>query len=179
MSKKLSKWVIYYRQWANKFNDKGTVDFPGELYHIIAALIERFNFAYLKELFISSLLTLSHSRTADVSNTDVSYTNFNNTDVNGADTHNVDADNTTAHSADAVNANADNATYANGSGKIRKWTKGEMMAYIDWSEAEDQRIEADVAQEIEHNPQERRRRGVGDIWKQAEKDIEQQQTLHG
>lgn len=63
-------------------------------------------------------------------------------------------------------------------GKPRKWTKEEMTAYIDWSRTEDQRVEAMVANEIMHNPQERTRRGVGAIWRQIEQDSMEQQTLH-
>jgi hypothetical protein len=64
-------------------------------------------------------------------------------------------------------------------GKARKWTKEEMTAYIDWSRAEDQRIDAIVASEFKHNPQERTRRGVGAIWRQIEQDGREQQTLYG
>ncbi|EXU94480.1 MULE transposase domain protein [Metarhizium robertsii] len=64
-------------------------------------------------------------------------------------------------------------------GKPRKWTKEEMTAYIDWSRAEDQRVDAIVANEIKHNPQERTRRGFGAIWRQIEQDSREQQALHG
>ena len=53
-----------------------------------------------------------------------------------------------------------------------------MTAYIDWSRTEDQRVEAMVANEIMHNPQERTRRGVGAIWRQIEQDSMEQQILH-
>lgn len=63
----------------------------------------------------------------------------------------------------------------------RKWTKEEMTAYIDWSRAEDQRVDAIVANEIRHNrdnSQERTRRGVGAIWRQIEQDSKEQEALH-
>jgi MULE transposase domain/Zinc knuckle len=60
----------------------------------------------------------------------------------------------------------------------REWTKEEMMAYLDWSEAEDKRIEAQVAQEMEGNPLGRQRRGVGEIWRMIDRDIEEQEALY-
>ncbi|OAQ57251.1 proteasome-activating nucleotidase [Pochonia chlamydosporia 170] len=95
--------VAYCRQWANRFADKGTVDFPDELCDVIAKLTDGFSFAYLKELFISSLLTLSHGQITHGNNTDV-----NNIDVNGADTHNADADNSSANGIAANDASVDN-----------------------------------------------------------------------
>ena len=52
------------------------------------------------------------------------------------------------------------------------------MAYLDWSSTEDVRIEAQVAQEMESNPFDTVRRGVGEIWRRIEKDIEEQKTLY-
>lgn len=60
----------------------------------------------------------------------------------------------------------------------RDWTKEEMMAYLYWSKAEDDRIEALVAQEREHEPFDTGRRGVGDIWRRIERDAEEQQALY-
>jgi hypothetical protein len=60
----------------------------------------------------------------------------------------------------------------------REWTKEEMMAYLDWSEAEDKRIEAQVVAAMGDNPFGSRRRGVDDIWRQAERDIEEQEALY-
>lgn len=56
----------------------------------------------------------------------------------------------------------------------RDWTKEEMMAYLDWSKVEDDRIEAQVEQEMEDNPFETGRRGVREIWRRIERDIEDQ-----
>ncbi|KID80963.1 hypothetical protein MGU_11634 [Metarhizium guizhouense ARSEF 977] len=58
----------------------------------------------------------------------------------------------------------------------REWTKEEMMAYLDWSKAEDERIEAQVAMEMRTNPS--TRRGVTEIWKSIETDSRQQDALH-
>jgi len=62
---------------------------------------------------------------------------------------------------------------------FRDWTKEEMMAYLDWSNAEDTRINAQVAQEIDGNPFDTGRRGVGDIWARVERDIEEQEIFYG
>ena len=41
------------------------------------------------------------------------------------------------------------------------------MAYLDWSKAEDERVEAVVAKELRDNPL-ASRRGLKDIWRSAE-----------
>ena len=56
-----------------------------------------------------------------------------------------------------------------------------MMAYLDWSETEDKRIEAQVEAAVAAmggNPFGSRRRGVDEIWRQAERDIEEQEALY-
>jgi hypothetical protein len=53
-----------------------------------------------------------------------------------------------------------------------------MMAYLDWSKAEDERVEAKVAAEMRTNPLTTRRRGVKDIWKRIETDSREQEALH-
>ena len=60
----------------------------------------------------------------------------------------------------------------------REWTKEEMMAYLDWSKAEDARIDAQVAAELGDNPFGNYRRGVDEIWRRAERDIEGQEALY-
>lgn len=58
----------------------------------------------------------------------------------------------------------------------RLWTKEEMMAYLDWTKLEDQRVEDQVRKEIEAEGFTTRRRGLNDIWKAAAQDhVEQQQ----
>ncbi|KAF5715301.1 mutator-like element transposase [Fusarium mundagurra] len=59
----------------------------------------------------------------------------------------------------------------------RDWTKEEMMAYLDWSKAEDDRVEAQVAVEMESSPFSSRR-GMHDIWEAAAADSEAQQAIH-
>jgi hypothetical protein len=53
-----------------------------------------------------------------------------------------------------------------------------MMAYLDWSKAEDDRIEAQVLEELGPNPMSGGRRGVKDIWKTIEEDTRAQETLN-
>lgn len=59
----------------------------------------------------------------------------------------------------------------------RDWTKEEMMAYLDWTEAEDNRVEAQVAAEMQSNRWSRGRRGMDDIWGAAERDCDEQQQI--
>lgn len=54
----------------------------------------------------------------------------------------------------------------------RDWTKEEMMTYLDWSKAEDERIEAQVAREMGDNPLANRRRGMKEIWERVERTAE-------
>ncbi|KAG8410689.1 hypothetical protein J3459_022535 [Metarhizium acridum] len=60
----------------------------------------------------------------------------------------------------------------------REWTKEEMMAYLDWSNQEDERIEAQVAREMGDHPLANKRRGMKEIWKRIEVDSNEQQALH-
>lgn len=52
------------------------------------------------------------------------------------------------------------------------------MAYLDWSRAEDSRIDAQVTQEREKEPFDTGRRGVDDIWRRIDRDIEEQQAVY-
>jgi hypothetical protein len=45
----------------------------------------------------------------------------------------------------------------------REWTKEEMMAKLDWSTAEDERVEHQVAKEIGENPLANKKRGMKNI----------------
>jgi hypothetical protein len=47
------------------------------------------------------------------------------------------------------------------------------MAYLNWIRAEDGRFKAQVAQEMEINPFSTGRRGVVQVWKRVEIDIEE------
>lgn len=52
------------------------------------------------------------------------------------------------------------------------------MAYLDWSKAEDERIEPQVAEEMGDNPLANKRKGVKEIWQRIEKDSREQEALH-
>lgn len=60
----------------------------------------------------------------------------------------------------------------------REWTKEEMMAYLDWCNLEDKRVEAQIVREMGNNPLANKRRGMKEIWESAEKDSKEQQALH-
>lgn len=62
-------------------------------------------------------------------------------------------------------------------GGSRDWTKEEMMAYLDWSKAEEDRVEAQVAAEMEDN-RFSKRRGMREIWVAAAADCDAQEALH-
>ncbi|KAM3518153.1 hypothetical protein MY4038_010167 [Beauveria bassiana] len=61
--------------------------------------------------------------------------------------------------------------------RSRDWTKEEMMSYLDWDKAEEDRVEAKVAAEMEANPFSDRR-GMGDIWEAAAADCVAQEDLY-
>ncbi|KAJ2975527.1 hypothetical protein NQ176_g5473 [Zarea fungicola] len=61
---------------------------------------------------------------------------------------------------------------------MREWTKEEMMAYLDWNQTEDERVDALVAKEMANDPLVNRRRGMKHIWKSIEQDISEQEALH-
>ena len=60
----------------------------------------------------------------------------------------------------------------------RPWTKEEMMAYLDWTHLEDQRVEEQVQKEMEADGYRSRRRGMDDIWEAAAQDRQQQQQRY-
>ncbi|PON22921.1 ATP-dependent Zn protease [Trichoderma gamsii] len=59
--------IAYCRYWRQKFSESDTVDFPDEMCTVIAQLTEEYSFAYLKELFITSLLLLARGGVEEVS----------------------------------------------------------------------------------------------------------------
>ena len=59
----------------------------------------------------------------------------------------------------------------------RDWTKEEMMAYLDWDKAEEDRVEAVVAAEMKNNPFSNRR-GMNEIWEAAAADCAAQEALY-
>ena len=60
----------------------------------------------------------------------------------------------------------------------RDWTKEEQMAYLDWSRAEDERVEDQVAKEMGDNPLANARKGMKEIWQRVEEDSREQDALH-
>ncbi|KID81659.1 hypothetical protein MGU_10991 [Metarhizium guizhouense ARSEF 977] len=63
-------------------------------------------------------------------------------------------------------------------GSREEWMKEEMMAYLDWSNAEDERIEAQVAQEMNDHPLANKGWVIKEIWQRIETDYNEQQALH-
>jgi hypothetical protein len=53
-----------------------------------------------------------------------------------------------------------------------------MMVYLDWSQVEDARVEAQVAKEMGDNPLANMRRGIEDVWRSAEQYSEEQQASY-
>ncbi|ENH69889.1 hypothetical protein FOC1_g10009394 [Fusarium oxysporum f. sp. cubense race 1] len=60
---------------------------------------------------------------------------------------------------------------------IRDWTKEEMMSYLDWDKLETERVERNVEKEIQAQPF-LTYRGIGYVWRAAEKDAEDQQQVN-
>ncbi|KAJ2894092.1 hypothetical protein MKZ38_007931 [Zalerion maritima] len=60
---------------------------------------------------------------------------------------------------------------------IRPWTSEEVMTYLDWSNAEDARVEEVVRKDVEANGFRTRSKGPGYLWAQVERDIEEQNRL--
>jgi hypothetical protein len=63
----------------------------------------------------------------------------------------------------------------------RDWTKEEQMAYLDWEDKENERVQAQVTADMAEEAASGRsihRRGIKDIWDAAERDNEEQQALH-
>ncbi|KJZ68350.1 hypothetical protein HIM_12259 [Hirsutella minnesotensis 3608] len=60
----------------------------------------------------------------------------------------------------------------------RSWTKEEQMACLDWSQAEDERVQAQVAKEMGDDPLGNVRKGVKEIWRRVEENSREQDALH-
>lgn len=50
------------------------------------------------------------------------------------------------------------------------------MAYLDWDKSENNRLDAQVAEEIRRGPS--NTRGMRELWRRAEQDGEEQQALY-
>jgi hypothetical protein len=59
----------------------------------------------------------------------------------------------------------------------RDWTKEEMMVYLDWSKAEEDRVEAQVSAEMEGDPFSSRR-GIYTTWEAAARDCEAREAFY-
>lgn len=57
--------LAYCRHWRGKFADSDLVEFPDDLCTVIAQWTVGYSFAYLKELFVTALLMLSHGEEDD------------------------------------------------------------------------------------------------------------------
>ncbi|THV08367.1 P-loop containing nucleoside triphosphate hydrolase protein [Dendrothele bispora CBS 962.96] len=51
--------VLYVRYWQNKLKDRKSVPFPDSLVQEVADATDKFSFAYLKEVFVSSLVLMA------------------------------------------------------------------------------------------------------------------------
>ena len=61
----LQQRVDYCEYWRKKLEDKPTIKFPEKLCLEIAKITKMFSFAYLKEAFVASLLTIAGRRSED------------------------------------------------------------------------------------------------------------------
>ena len=61
----LNERVAYCEYWRRKLEKKTTIDFPAEISPYIAELTEGFSFAYLKELFVATLITVARGQYAE------------------------------------------------------------------------------------------------------------------
>ena len=60
----------------------------------------------------------------------------------------------------------------------RDWTQEEMNAYLDWSKAEDDRVEAQVVEDMGKEPMRNVRRGMTELWRNTERDSSAQQAVY-
>lgn len=73
--------VMYCEYWRKKLEKQPIVAFPREMCPIIAKVTEEFSFAYLKELFITSLLLLARGGVPDDAEGQVPSDSSSNTDA--------------------------------------------------------------------------------------------------
>lgn len=58
--------VLYCNYWREKLKYKPSIKFPKKLCIAIAGITQDFSFAYMKEAFVATLLTIARRRTEDV-----------------------------------------------------------------------------------------------------------------
>ncbi|PTB40235.1 hypothetical protein M441DRAFT_59040 [Trichoderma asperellum CBS 433.97] len=110
--------IAYCRYWRQKFSESDTVDFPEELCPIIAQLTEEYSFAYLKELFVTSLLLLARGGVEESSEVKDAANNYFSKDTTSPPSPVVPTETTT------VSGNAkENATGSRSSEEEAKPTK--------------------------------------------------------
>ncbi|KAJ3453255.1 hypothetical protein MRS44_017502 [Fusarium solani] len=63
-------------------------------------------------------------------------------------------------------------------GGRREWAREEMMAYIDWDYEEIRRTDAQVQQQLGNNSKEKSRRGMAEIFREAEEDTRVQEARY-
>lgn len=95
----------YARYWRKKLDGSGDVDLPDEACDFIAQITERYSFAYMKELFITSLLDLARGGTGE--------------DTEGAVTAKEAAASKTAEKPYAVPATEQGISVAGGGGPLK------------------------------------------------------------
>ncbi|MCJ1400555.1 hypothetical protein MMC11_003761 [Xylographa trunciseda] len=66
----LEERTLYCEFWRHKLRNKTTIEFPDFLCKAMAGIMTEFSFAYMKEAFIATLLTIAGSRTEEVGNED-------------------------------------------------------------------------------------------------------------
>lgn len=57
--------VLYCNYWREKLENKPSIDFPKKLCVAIAGITQEFSFAYMKEAFVATLLTIANRRSED------------------------------------------------------------------------------------------------------------------
>ncbi|MCJ1395654.1 hypothetical protein MMC18_008540, partial [Xylographa bjoerkii] len=61
----LEERILYCEFWRHKLQNKPTIEFPELLCKAMAGIMSEFSFAYMKEAFIATLLTIAGKRTED------------------------------------------------------------------------------------------------------------------
>ncbi|MCJ1430860.1 hypothetical protein MMC27_000210 [Xylographa pallens] len=62
----LEERTLYCEFWRHKLRNKPSIEFPEMLCHAMASIMTEFSFAYMKEAFIATLLTIAGNRTEEL-----------------------------------------------------------------------------------------------------------------
>ena len=76
--------ILYCEYWKKKLEKNKNIDFDPAVCEVVAKLTEGFSFAYLKELFVQTLLTIVGGRATDVADADVEEVADNTTVIPGS-----------------------------------------------------------------------------------------------